>query len=149
MQGAQEALDPDHAVLRMSPTAGWARDKDKHTIAAGGHRLVLRAVEGHAGPARQVVTHSAWLYQPGRQEGRLTDTEGKPGAERGPIDATRTPRFAGPPTFALLPRRDEVRRCDVAVAGVPFDSGTSYRPGARFGPSASMAGSVPCPLRAR
>jgi len=29
----------------------------------------------------------------------------------------------------------------VAVAGVPFDSGTSYRPGARFGPSAVRQGS--------
>ena len=85
--------------------------------------------------------HDAWLHQLGRQVGRLTDTEGKPGAERGPIDASRTPRFAGPPTFALLPRRDEVGRCDVAVAGVPFDSGTSYRPGARFGPSAVRQGS--------
>ena len=66
----------------------------------------------------------------------LTGTEDKPGAERGPMDASRTPRFAGPPTFALLPRRDEVGRCDVAVVGVPFDSGTSYRPGARFGPVA-------------
>jgi agmatinase len=73
---------------------------------------------------------------------RLTGTEDEPGgAERGPIDASRTPRFAGPPTFALLPRRDEVGRCDVAVVGVPFDSGTSYRPGARFGPSAVRQGS--------
>ncbi|HEY3034264.1 MAG TPA: agmatinase, partial [Streptosporangiaceae bacterium] len=63
------------------------------------------------------------------------------GAERGPIDASRTPRFAGPPTFALLPRREEVGRCDVAVVGVPFDSGTSYRPGARFGPAAVRQGS--------
>lgn len=60
---------------------------------------------------------------------------------RGPIDASRTPRFAGPPTFALLPRRDEVSTCDVAVVGVPFDSGTSYRPGARFGPAAVRQGS--------
>jgi agmatinase len=72
----------------------------------------------------------------------LTDTEGKPGrAELGPIDASRTPRFAGPPTFALLPRRDQVERCDVAIVGVPFDSGTSYRPGARFGPAAVRQGS--------
>jgi agmatinase len=71
----------------------------------------------------------------------LTGTEGRPGAERGPIDASRIPRFAGPPTFALLPRRDEVGRCDVAVVGVPFDSGTSYRPGARFGPTAVRQGS--------
>ena len=60
---------------------------------------------------------------------------------RGPMDASRTPRFAGPPTFALLPRRDQVERCDVVVAGVPFDSGTSYRPGARFGPAAVRQGS--------
>jgi agmatinase len=71
--------------------------------------------------------------------GELPDGAGH--AERGPMDASRTPRFAGPPTFALLPRRDEVSRCDVAVVGVPFDSGTSYRPGARFGPAAVRQGS--------
>jgi len=59
----------------------------------------------------------------------------------GPVDTTKTPRFAGPPTFALLPRRDQVGRCDVAIVGVPFDSGVSYRPGARFGPSAVRQGS--------
>jgi agmatinase len=52
----------------------------------------------------------------------------------GPVDATVVPRYAGPPTFARLPRIDEVSRADVAVLGVPFDSGVSYRPGARFGP---------------
>src|SRR5215469_4041262 len=60
---------------------------------------------------------------------------------RGPVDATIVPRYAGPPTFARLPRRDEVRQCDVVIAGVPFDSGTSYRPGARFGPAAVRQGS--------
>ena len=54
---------------------------------------------------------------------------------RGPVDASVVPRFAGIATFARLPRLDEVGRADVAVAGVPFDSGVSYRPGARFGPS--------------
>jgi agmatinase len=53
----------------------------------------------------------------------------------GPVDATKVPRYAGPPTFARLPRLDQVGRADVAVLGVPFDSGVSYRPGARFGPS--------------
>jgi guanidinobutyrase / D-arginase len=71
----------------------------------------------------------------------MTDSEQPREPVRGPMDASRTPRFAGPPTFALLPRRDEVTRCDVAVAGVPFDSGTSYRPGARFGPAAVRQGS--------
>jgi agmatinase len=52
----------------------------------------------------------------------------------GPVDATRVPRYAGDATFARLPRLAEVARADVAVLGVPFDSGVSYRPGARFGP---------------
>ncbi|ACV79288.1 agmatinase [Nakamurella multipartita] len=52
----------------------------------------------------------------------------------GPVDATRVPRYAGPATFARLPRLDEVSRADVAILGVPFDTGVSYRPGARFGP---------------
>ncbi|MFD2490846.1 agmatinase [Amycolatopsis jiangsuensis] len=54
----------------------------------------------------------------------------------GPLDSSRVPRFAGFATFARLPRIDEVPRADVAVVGVPFDSGVSYRPGARFGPAA-------------
>ena len=52
----------------------------------------------------------------------------------GPPDGRLYPRFMGPGTFARLPRPDQVRRVDVAVVGVPFDIGTSYRPGARFGP---------------
>ncbi|GAA3622634.1 agmatinase [Nonomuraea rosea] len=55
---------------------------------------------------------------------------------RGPVDSSRVPRFAGPATFARLPRLAEVGHADVAVVGVPFDSGVSYRPGARFGPTA-------------
>ncbi|CDR16737.1 agmatinase [Streptomyces iranensis] len=55
---------------------------------------------------------------------------------RGPVDSSRVPRFAGPATFARLPRLDEVAGADVAVVGVPFDGGVSYRPGARFGPAA-------------
>jgi agmatinase len=53
----------------------------------------------------------------------------------GPVDATVVPRYGGDATFARLPRLDEVGRADAAVLGVPFDSGVSYRPGARFGPS--------------
>lgn len=53
----------------------------------------------------------------------------------GQVDATVVPRFAGPATFARLPRIDEVSDVDVAILGVPFDAGVSYRPGARFGPA--------------
>ena len=63
------------------------------------------------------------------------------GEVRGPVDGLAIPRFAGPPTFARLPRLDEVTRCDLAIVGVPFDSGTTYRPGARFGPAAIRQGS--------
>ncbi|TWE22016.1 agmatinase [Prauserella muralis] len=53
-----------------------------------------------------------------------------------PTDSSAVPRFAGFATFARLPRIDEVAHADIAVVGVPFDAGVSYRPGARFGPAA-------------
>ncbi|AKS35959.1 agmatinase [Mycolicibacterium goodii] len=54
----------------------------------------------------------------------------------GQVNATEVPRYAGIATFARLPQRFEVIDYDIAVVGVPFDSGVTYRPGARFGPSA-------------
>ncbi|MQA10549.1 MAG: agmatinase [Pseudonocardiaceae bacterium] len=54
----------------------------------------------------------------------------------GPTDTSELPRFAGFATFARLPRIDQVSDVDIAVLGVPFDAGVSYRPGARFGPAA-------------
>ena len=64
------------------------------------------------------------------------------GGHVGQVDNTQVPRFAGPATFAQLPRLDEVSsEVDVAVVGIPFDAGVSYRPGARFGPSAVREGS--------
>ena len=44
------------------------------------------------------------------------------------------PRFGGIATFMRLPGDRELADLDVAVVGVPFDLGTSNRPGARFGP---------------
>jgi agmatinase len=53
----------------------------------------------------------------------------------GQVDATLVPRYGGEPTFARLPRlADLTGAADVAIVGVPFDTGVSYRPGARFGP---------------
>ena len=51
-----------------------------------------------------------------------------------PVSGAIVPRFAGPSTFARLPEIRDVAKCDVAILGIPFDGGTSYRPGARFGP---------------
>ena len=59
----------------------------------------------------------------------------------GPPDARVVPRFAGSDTFARSPRLLDVGHAAVAVAGIPFDSGVSYRPGARFGPAAIRAAS--------
>ena len=53
-----------------------------------------------------------------------------------PVSGTIVPRFAGPTTFARLPELRDVNNCDIAILGIPFDAGTSYRPGARFGPQA-------------
>lgn len=47
------------------------------------------------------------------------------------------PHFAGINTFLKAPYLEDVRRCgeyDVAIVGAPFDGGTTYRPGTRFGP---------------
>jgi agmatinase len=53
-----------------------------------------------------------------------------------PVSGKLVPRYAGPSTFARIPELRDVEYCDVAIVGVPFDAGTSYRPGARFGPQA-------------
>ncbi|TDJ67495.1 MAG: agmatinase [Proteobacteria bacterium] len=53
-----------------------------------------------------------------------------------PVSGKIVPRYAGPSTFARLPELRDVSHCDVAILGIPFDAGTSYRPGARFGPQA-------------
>ncbi len=53
----------------------------------------------------------------------------------GPRSGLESPRYAGLGTFARLPLLEQVPRWDVAVLGIPFDSGVSYRPGARFGPA--------------
>lgn len=58
------------------------------------------------------------------------------GGRVGPVDAAHAPRYSGPSTFALLPPIHEVEHADVAVVGIAWDAGVSFRPGARFGPQA-------------
>ena len=53
-----------------------------------------------------------------------------------PRDAFRSPRFGQPASFMLLPYRRDPAELDVALLGIPYDGGVSYRPGARFGPRA-------------
>ncbi len=54
----------------------------------------------------------------------------------------QSPRFTGPSTFARLPHVRTTDDVDVAIVGVPFDTGVTYRVGGRFGPNAVRAASV-------
>jgi len=51
-----------------------------------------------------------------------------------PRPSFQSPRFAQPATFMRLPHVEDPQGLDVAIVGVPYDGGTSYRPGARLGP---------------
>src|ERR1041385_5357540 len=51
-----------------------------------------------------------------------------------PRPSFQSPRFAQPATFMRLPHVADATGLDVAIVGVPYDGGTSYRPGARLGP---------------
>src|SRR3989475_10120061 len=51
-----------------------------------------------------------------------------------PRASFKSPRFAQPATFMRLPHVEDPKGLDVAIVGVPYDGGTSYRPGARYGP---------------
>ena len=53
-----------------------------------------------------------------------------------PADSFETPRFTGVRTFMRLPHVTDLTGVDFAVIGTPFDTGASYRVGARFGPAA-------------
>ena len=51
-----------------------------------------------------------------------------------PVSTRKVPRFAGVSTFLRLPQHDDPHDVDVMIVGAPFDGGTTFRPGARFGP---------------
>lgn len=60
----------------------------------------------------------------------------------GQVDSSVVPRFAGLRTFARLPTLEQAGRADVAVLGAPFDGGTTFRAGARYGPGAIREASL-------
>jgi len=60
----------------------------------------------------------------------------------GPPDALSSPRYSGVKTFARCPLVGDPDGVDVAVLGIPFDTATTNRPGARFGPEAVRAASI-------
>lgn len=59
-----------------------------------------------------------------------------------PPDALASPRFSGVRTFMRLPLVAGATGVDIAIVGIPFDTGTTFRVGGRFGPAAIRAASV-------
>ena len=64
------------------------------------------------------------------------------GPHHRPLDARELPRFSGVRTFMRAPHTTDLAGVDAGVYGIPFDTATSYRTGARFGPEAIRSGSA-------
>jgi agmatinase len=60
----------------------------------------------------------------------------------GPANAFVHPRFSGVRTYMRLPHVSTTEGVDFAVCGIPFDTATSFRAGARFGPEGIRAASM-------
>lgn len=67
-------------------------------------------------------------------------------SELKPQNPRQVPRFGGLPTFSRLPYKPDFKNqeLDVAILGIPSDAGTTFRPGARFGPRGLREASVLC-----
>jgi agmatinase len=59
-----------------------------------------------------------------------------------PLDARVIPRFAGIRTFMRAPHTTQLAGVDAAVYGIPFDTATSFRTGARYGPEGIRSASA-------
>ena len=59
-----------------------------------------------------------------------------------PADSLTLPRFCGLASFMRVPTSETAQGADVAIVGLPSDSGGPYRTGARFGPAAVRSQSV-------
>jgi len=108
----------DVVVANLPPQTLEAMKLDYASLSAVKPDIILTTVTayGRGGPYSERVGFDG-IGQVMSGAVYMTGTEDQPGAERGPMDASRTPRFAGPPTFALLPRRDEVGRRDSCGLG--------------------------------
>src|SRR6476660_651742 len=62
-----------------------------------------------------------------------------------PVDALVYPRFSGIATFMRLPHIPRAQELDIALIGIPYDGGATYRSGPRFGPRTVRAQS--CMIR--
>src|SRR4029077_8922387 len=91
-------------------------------------------------PARSGVRGARSSVPPGA-DGRPPDRDCVMPHHR-PLDAMHMPRFAGIRTFMRAPHTTDLTGVDAAVYGIPFDTATSYRTGARFGPEAIRSASA-------
>src|ERR1700739_194378 len=55
-------------------------------------------------------------------------------AHPAPLNALEHARPGGISTFMRLPHITDPAELDIALVGIPYDGGTTYRAGARFGP---------------
>src|SRR6185503_6481683 len=92
-------------------------------VAADQRRERERAVAGRGGGAPRRVKKVG-----------ATIAHRMPRMTHQPRASFKSPRFAQPATFMRLPHVEDPKGLDVAIVGVPYDGGTSYRPGARLGP---------------
>jgi agmatinase len=110
----QSLNDPNSHFQASSTEAGRALEKEANLPLTGWQQEVSRGLELGLEAAESIRDRSI------------------PTFSRGEL-----PHYAGINTFLKAPYLEDVRRVgeyDVAIVGVPHDSGTTYRPGTRFGP---------------
>ncbi len=92
-----------------------------------------RALEREAALSTQALQREqSWALEMGLQGADSIVDRTIPTFSRGEL-----PHYAGINTFLKAPYLEDVTKCgefDVVVVGAPHDSGTTYRPGTRFGP---------------
>jgi agmatinase len=133
------------AAGKAQPFHGGTKARERHVDpameAAVGH---FHVHDRHGPQARQALEREAalptakWDEEVARGlelglQGAASLTDRRiPTFSRGEL-----PHYAGITTFLKAPFAEDVRTCgnyDVAIVGAPHDSGTTYRPGTRFGP---------------
>ena len=111
----------------------------RHLLSAGVHADVRRERAGTAGttrrpPCRRGCCGSSLRRSTSRFASGKHGDDG--GAALRPAGRVRRPALHGHPHVRAAAHRRTWRTLDVAVLGVPFDTATSFRTGARFGPAA-------------
>ncbi|MDA0258880.1 MAG: arginase family protein, partial [Cyanobacteria bacterium] len=109
--------DPNGAFQRSHPSEGMqALEKERKLPLTGWQQEVDQAKRLGLEAAESIVDRNISTFSRGE-----------------------LPHFAGINTFMKTPYCEDVRKVggyEAAFVGVPFDTGTTYRPGTRFGPQA-------------